>query len=1062
MDRLLVANRGEVAVRVLRAADEAGLDTVAVHAADDADALHVRMAARSVPLPGSGPAGYLDAAAVLEAARRTGCDAVHPGYGFLAENADFARACLRAGLTWVGPAPETLELLGDKIRARRLAETLGIPVPSGCPAGEAERFRAGLPAGSAVLVKAVAGGGGRGMRVVEPGEDLAAALEQAGAEALAAFGDGEVFVERLLPRARHVEVQVLADCDGAVVVLGDRDCSLQRRRQKLVEIAPAPDLPERVRDELSEAAATLAAEAGYRGLGTFEFLIAADGSWHFMEANPRLQVEHTVTEQVTGTDLVKVALRIAAGARLAEVGLVRTPEPRGCAVQARVNTEELTAGGEALPATGTLTAYEPPGGPGLRVDGCGCTGARIGPRYDSTLAKVIASDTDPAAAMRKAHRALGEFHIDGVATNRALLRSLLSREEVLAGPVHTTFVDEVLSELDGVRRDPATVAAQGLEVAAPISGTVAELTRAPGEQVTEGTVLLVLEAMKMQHPVPATADGTVADVLVAVGDVVAAGRLVALLSPGAVETGPDSAGPEVDLDRPRPDLAELQQRRAFTADAARPEAVARRHAAGRRTARENIDDLCDEGSFVEYGALAIAAQRTRRPVEDLVQRTPADGLIAGVGRVGGNEFGESSRVVAMSYDYLVLAGTQGQRGHAKKDRLFELAERSRLPVVLFAEGGGGRPGDTDGAGVTGLDSSAFALYAQLSGTVPLVGIASGRCFAGNAALLGCCDVVIATPESSIGMGGPAMIEGGGLGEFSPDEVGPAEVQRANGVIDVAAADDADAVALARTYLSYFQGDLADWEAPDQRALRHAIPQNRLRVYDMRQVVHGLADVDSVLELRGDFGHGAITALARVEGRPLGVIASNPAHLGGAIDSPAADKIARFLQLCDAYGLPVLSLCDTPGFMVGPEVEKTAAVRHVSRIFVNAANLAVPFGTIVLRKGYGLGAQAIAAGGFGRPRFIVAWPTGEFGPMGLEGAVRLGYRKELDSITDPEARRQRFAEMVAAEYERGKATNVASAFEIDDVIDPAESRRWITALLTAERGHGGTRSCVDTW
>ncbi|MBQ6644768.1 MAG: hypothetical protein IJH84_27610, partial [Saccharopolyspora sp.] len=481
-----------------------------------------------------------------------------------------------------------------------------------------------------------------------------------------------------------------------------------------------------------------------------------------------------------------------------------------------------------------------------------------------------------------------------------------------------------------------------------------------------------------------------------------------------------------------------------------------------RTARENIDDLCDEGSFVEYGALAIAAQRTRRPVEDLVQRTPADGLIAGVGRVGGNEFGESSRVVAMSYDYLVLAGTQGQRGHAKKDRLFELAERSRLPVVLFAEGGGGRPGDTDGAGVTGLDSSAFALYAQLSGTVPLVGIASGRCFAGNAALLGCCDVVIATPEASIGMGGPAMIEGGGLGEFSPDEVGPAEVQRANGVIDVAAADDADAVALARKYLSYFQGDLADWEAPDQRALRHAIPQNRLRVYGMRQVVHGLADADSVLELRGDFGHGAITALARVEGRPLGVIASNPAHLGGAIDSPAADKIARFLQLCDAYGLPVLSLCDTPGFMVGPEVEKTAAVRHVSRIFVNAANLTVPFGTIVLRKGYGLGAQAMAAGGFGRPRFIVAWPTGEFGPMGLEGAVRLGYRKELDAITDPERRRQRFAEMVAAEYERGKATNVASAFEIDDVIDPAESRRWITALLTAERGHGGTRSCVDTW
>ncbi|CAM02431.1 pyruvate carboxylase [Saccharopolyspora erythraea NRRL 2338] len=1075
---LLVANRAEVAVRVIRAAGELGVETVAVHAADDADALHVRMADRAVPLPGTGPAGYLDGAALVDAARSTGCDAVHPGYGFLAENAGFARACVEAGLTWVGPEPETLDVLGDKTRARELAARCGVPVLAGTSAisgpDEAEEFRAGLPGGSAVVVKAVAGGGGRGMRVVAPHEDLAEAVARCRSEARAAFGDDGVFVEQLLRRARHIEVQVLADAGGAVAVLGDRDCSLQRRRQKLVEIAPAPDLPDEVRKALAEAASTLAGQCGYRGLGTFEFLVEAgdvgEPRWYFMEANPRLQVEHTVTEEVTGIDLVRAQIRVAAGASLADLGLApgELPAARGFAVQARLNTERLTVGGQAVPATGTITAYEPPGGPGLRVDGCGYPGYRVSPRYDSTLAKLVARDSAPvlADAVGRAHRALGEFRVEGVATNRELLRSLLARPEVRAGAVHTTFVDDVLSELDGVGVESVALPGRDdvVEVTAPMAATVVEVCRAPGEPVRGGEVIAVLEAMKMQHPVSAATPGVVAEVLVKVDDVVTAGQPVALVSPGEEEDGGESGTAAVDLDAPRPDLAALRERRAVLADEARPDAVARWHDRGRRTARENIADLCDEGTFVEYGGLAIAAQRRRRSLRDLVERTPADGLVAGVGAVNGADF-EHARVVAMSYDYLVLAGTQGQRGHAKKDRMFELAESARLPVVLFAEGGGGRPGDTDGSGVTGLDCRAFALYARLSGVVPLVGIASGRCFAGNAALLGCSDVVIATPDASIGMGGPAMIEGGGLGVFAPDEVGPTEVQRANGVIDLVARDDADAVALARKYLSYFQGAASRWEAPDARRLRHAVPENRLRVYDVRALIEDLADVDSVLELRRDFGHGAVTALVRVEGRPLGLIANNPAHLGGAIDSPAADKIARFLQLCDAFGLPVLSLCDTPGFMVGPDAERTATVRHVSRMFVNAAAMSVPFGVIVLRKGYGLGAQAMAAGGFREPRFTIAWPTGEFGPMGLEGAVRLGYRKELEAIADPAQRQRRFEEMVAAEYERGQATNVASAFEIDDVIDPAESRRWIAALLTPEGPSapaGGRRPCVDTW
>jgi acetyl-CoA carboxylase carboxyltransferase component len=456
--------------------------------------------------------------------------------------------------------------------------------------------------------------------------------------------------------------------------------------------------------------------------------------------------------------------------------------------------------------------------------------------------------------------------------------------------------------------------------------------------------------------------------------------------------------------------------------------------------------------------------------------------VGGIGRVDG------SQCVAMSYDYTVLAGTQGMRNHAKKDRLFELAERRRLPVVLFAEGGGGRPGDVDMPIVAGLDCRAFALFAQLSGLVPLVGIASGYCFAGNAALLGCCDVVIATEDSSIGMGGPAMIEGGGLGVHAPGDVGPIDVQYANGVVDLRAADDAEAVALAKRYLSYFRDDRpsaldGDDEgfarggprhsgsglpaAADQTALRELIPEQRKRIYDVRRVVETLFDTGSVLELRRGFAPGMLTALARVDGRPLGVVANDPTHLGGAIDADGADKAARFIQLCDAFELPVLFLCDTPGFMVGPAAERTATVRHFARMFLGGANVTVPTGTIVLRKGYGLGAQAMAGGGFKAPQFTVAWPTSEFGGMGLEGAVRLGMRRELDAIEDEQERERLFEQLVAAAYERGQGVNMAAYGEIDDVIDPADSRRWIATLFDEHSGEwwrraGKKRAFVDAW
>jgi acetyl-CoA carboxylase carboxyltransferase component len=517
---------------------------------------------------------------------------------------------------------------------------------------------------------------------------------------------------------------------------------------------------------------------------------------------------------------------------------------------------------------------------------------------------------------------------------------------------------------------------------------------------------------------------------------------------------------------PRPDLAETLRRQALIRDDARTEVVDARHAAGRRTARENLADLCDGGSFVEYGGLAIAAQRGRRGVDDLIRRTPADGLVAGTARVNSALVGEDrAQCAVLSYDYTVLAGTQGVMGHRKKDRLFEVIERRRLPVVLFAEGGGGRPGDTDHAMVAGLDVMAFALWARLSGVVPRIGIASGRCFAGNAALLGCSDLIIATPDASIGMGGPAMIEGGGLGVVDADEVGPFEVQERNGVIDIAATDEADAVRLARHALSFFQGPIAGFEAPDQRALRNVIPENRRRAYDVHRAIEVIADASSSLELRPRFGRGMVTVLARIEGHPVGIVANNPMHLAGAITSDCADKAARFLQLCEAFRLPVLFLCDTPGIMVGPDAEKTALVRHASRLFLAGAALTVPFMTVVLRKGYGLGAQAMAGGSFRAPLMTVAWPTGEFGGMGLEGAVKLAYRKELEAIEDADARAARFDAMVAEMYERGTALNTATYFEVDDVIDPAATRALVAAVILQSVDSppaAAKRRYVDSW
>ena len=519
----------------------------------------------------------------------------------------------------------------------------------------------------------------------------------------------------------------------------------------------------------------------------------------------------------------------------------------------------------------------------------------------------------------------------------------------------------------------------------------------------------------------------------------------------------------------RDDLAELRRRAALTRDEARPEAVSRRHEAGGRTARENLEDLVDAGSFVEYGRFAIAAQRGRRELDDLLARTPADGLIGGTARVNGELFGDRAACAVLSYDYTVLAGTQGALGHRKKDRLFELIERMRLPTVLFAEGGGGRPGDTDYPVVSALDTRAFALWARLSGLAPRIAVVAGRCFAGNAVLAGCADLIVATEGSSLGMGGPAMIAGGGLGEVDPDEVGPLEMQTRSGVVDLAVADEREAVAATKRLLAYFQGATQPGEEPDQAPLREIVPERERRAYPVAPVIETLADAGSATFLRERFAPEMVTALARIEGRPVGFLANDTRHMAGAITSDAADKAARFLQLCDAFGLPVVSLVDTPGMMVGPDAEATGLVRHGSRLLLAGAALRVPLVAVILRRGYGLGAQAMTGGSLHEPLLTVAWPSAHLGPMGLEGAVRLALRKELEQIADEEERERRVRELTAAATENAKALNAATLFELDDVVDPAETRGLIASTLAAAGAHAGSergpapaRRIVDAW
>ena len=1101
---ILIANRGEIAIRIARAASDLGIRSVAVFSSDDESSLHVIKSDERVLLPGKGAAAYLDMDSIISAAKKNNCDAIHPGYGFLSEQADFAKKCELEGVTFIGPKEKHLRLFGDKGAARDAARSVSVPVLNGInqpiTLEEAESFFEDVKGN--ILVKAIAGGGGRGTRLVTRKSELREAFARCQAEASVAFGCKDLYVEEYLHQARHIEIQIVGDGSGNIVELGERECSVQRRNQKVIEIAPCPNLSQSLRQDIVASAIRLAKAQGYLSLGTFEFLVelnSTDPKFFFIEANARLQVEHTVTEEIMGLDLVRSQIQIAQGLTLKDLRLdnINSNNRVGFAIQARVNMEKIRSDGTVLPSSGVLSAYEPPSGPGVRVDGFGYAGYRTNTLFDSLLAKVIVRDNSPHLenAIRKMVRALSEFRLEGVQSNLSFLKNILSHTDFVNCSITTRWVDEHKEELgmpwlgrnlcpelpeqrlgndaavakvdsndplalfnyesDNVSGDEVSegVPLGPLEyheltgLSSPMQGTIVTIDVMEGDEVRAEQQVAVVEAMKMEHVISASLNGVVRRITMNVGDIVREGDPIIFLEAAELSPENEKAPESINLEYIRSDLQETIDRHAFTLDENRPEAVEKRRERGGRMPRENIFELVDEGSFKEYWPLVVARQHQRHDMETLRKRTPGDGLVAGTCTINGSLFDEeSARAAVVHYDYTVLAGTQGHRHHYKLDRMFDLASRFQLPLVVFTEGGGGRPGDDMVGPWVAFDTYTFTQFSKLSAAVPIVGVNHGRCFAGNTALLACCDVIIATKNSTIGMGGPAMIEGGGLGVYTPEEVGPMSSQVPNGVVDILVEDEAEAVQIAKKYISYFQGSLKHWEAHDQLVLRHIVPENRLRLYDMRELIQTIADIDSVLEIREKFGIAMITAFIRIEGKPLGIIANNPHHLSGAIDSDAADKGARFIQLCDAFDIPVLSLMDCPGIMVGPEAEAAALVRHCARMFNTGANLTIPIFGVVVRKAYGLGVQAMCGGSSMVGFFTVAWPTAEFAAMNIEGAVKLGYRNELKAIDDPDKRLNEFNKRVNQEYENSKAINAAVGGGLDDVIDPAETRSWISAGL----------------
>ena len=1103
--RVLIANRGEIAIRIARAAASLGVESVSVYAAADALGMHTRVTTDSRAI-GAGGGGdpvkaYLDIDALIAVARETGCDCVHPGYGFLSENAAFARRCLSEGLAFIGPKPETLELFGDKVKARALAQSLGVPVVPGSPEAlasaddaAAEAAKLGYPA----MLKAAAGGGGRGMRRVDAAEEMAGAFARCQSEAEAAFGDGAVFVEKLIARPRHIEVQVLADDAGETIHLYERDCSVQLRNQKVVEIAPAAGLDPDLRQQILSDAIDLASAANYLNAGTVEFLVdPASGQRYFIECNPRIQVEHTVTEAVTGIDLVEAQFRIASGEALADLGLANqaaVPPPRGFAVQARV----------VATGAGTITGYKEPAGPGVRVDSCAYLGLAPPPQFDPMFAKVIGQSNSSgslASALERTARALADFQIAGLPTNLASLAAILARPEVRAGDARTTLLAEH-PELNTAQAAPAAGAQallaalstaltgarsaaidvmiappslairdgeQGVE--SPMAGAVIELTVAPGAEVAAGDTLLVVSAMKMETAVTAPCAGVVTEIAaLEVGGSVAAGQVVVALAPRAgAGSGPRQHGEDTWA----PMLAEVKALQdiahARFAPGSTDPGVVRQRSRGKLTCRERIDLVLDEGSFREVGSLAgFASYDEEGRIADF---TPSN-HVGGWGKVEGRP------AVVCADDFTSRGGHADGSIGAKSGYLDRLSLEMKCPSIRLLDGssGGGsvaamvptqraagqsaakestgaitagRPRVAGGGGSFLPGHLGSTMFAEQLATVPVVNVLLGSVVGIGAAkaVLGHFSVMVRDIAQLFVAGPPVVSHAMGY-DITKEDLGDWRVHCRNGSVDNLAETEAEAVAQTRRFLSYLPSSV--YEAPPrvlsddppgrvEEELFTLVPRKRTSTFDMRRAIRLMADKDSFFELGALWGTDQITGFVRFNGYPMGVIASDSRHVnGGALTADGCDKLRRHLDVCDLFHIPILNLNDNPGFAVGLEHERAGTIRKGGEWMIAFAQVSVPIYTVIMRRSFGVAGNNYATPKSGVSARVV-WPAADVGGIPPEGGIEAAYKRQLAEAADPAALR---AEINARIESARGPIGPLNRFQMEEMIDPRDTRRLI--------------------
>jgi acetyl/propionyl-CoA carboxylase alpha subunit/acetyl-CoA carboxylase carboxyltransferase component len=1102
--RVLIANRGEIAVRIARAAAGLGVETVSVYAPADALGLHVRAttASRALKAASDPVAAYLDIAALVAAAEAGGCDAMHPGYGFLSESATFACACRDAGLVFIGPNADTLALFGDKTQARSLAQSLGIPVIPGSAslATADDAATAAATLGYPVMLKAAAGGGGRGMRAVaEPGE-MGAAFARCQSEAKAAFGDGAVFLEKLVVRPRHIEVQILADGDGGLIHLYDRDCSVQLRNQKVVEIAPAPELDPALRKRVLSDAVRLARAASYVNAGTVEFLVDPQaGEHYFIECNPRIQVEHTVTEQVTGVDLVEAQFRIAAGESLEALGLAdqaAIPPPRGFAVQARI-----TANGP-----GTITGYKEPGGPGVRVDACGYLGLTPPPQFDPMFAKLIGQSNSShslASALERTLRALDEFQIQGLPTNLGQLRAILAHPDVRAGDARTTLLaehpelaaatgagpatsgslalfEQQAAALGGGRIAPAVAPTTSLSVPdgeegveCPMPGAVIEVSVAPGATVAAGDTLMVVSAMKMETAVTAPCAGVVSAIAPdEVGASVASGQIVATIAPRAgAASGPRDYGE----DSWAPMLAEVGALQAIAhgrfAPGSTDPGVVRQRDRGKLTCRERIDLLLDQGSFREVGSLAgFASYDGEGRVADF---TPAN-------HVGGWGAIERRPAVVCADDFTSRGGHSDGSIGAKSGYLDRLSITMRCPSLRLLDGssGGGsvasmvpaqarsgesaakesagaitagRPRVSGGGGSFLPGHLGSSMFAEQLGQVPVVNLLLGSVVGIGAAkaVLGHFSVMVRDIAQLFVAGPPVVSHAMGY-DITKEDLGDWRIHCRNGSVDNLAETEEEAMAQARRFLSYLPTSV--YEAPPiapqsasdpagrrEEELFTIVPRKRTTTFDMRRAIRLMADKGSFFEIGPLWGTDQITGFVRFNGYPLGVIASDSRHAnGGALTADGCDKLKRHLDVCDLFHIPVLNLVDNPGFAVGVEHEMAGTIRKGGEWMIAFAQTQVPIFTVIMRRSFG-----VAGNNYATPRSDVSprvvWPAADAGGIPPEGGIEAAYKRQLAEAADPAALR---AEINARIESARGPVGPLNRFQMEEMIDPRDTRLWV--------------------